>query len=89
MTIYRLRIPKPGNGAVLEVNDHNRWRVIETDEDFPDSFIDLLTSIGSTGEPWAGGFPEHTRYASGVIETFGGELISITPPFESVEGRIY
>ncbi|MXY44182.1 MAG: hypothetical protein F4Y50_09080 [Dehalococcoidia bacterium] len=88
MTTYRLRIPKPGNGAVLEVDDHNRWRVIETDEELPDSFLSLLATIARSGSP-SGGMPYHTRYANGVIDVFGGELISTTPPIESVEGRIY
>ncbi len=88
MTIYRLRIPKPGDGVTLEVDDQNRWSVVESDVELPDEFLALLPSLGWAGSP-SGGFPGHTRYANGVLETFGGELISITPPFEYVEGRIY
>lgn len=86
MTTYRLRVPKLG--AVLEVDDQNMWRVVESDDDLPDSVLSLLPILGRAGSP-AGGMPDHTRYANGVIETFGGELLDVTPPIESVEGRIY
>ena len=83
-----MRIPTPGSGVVLEVDDQNVWHIIETGEELPDEFVPLLSSLGRGGSP-DGGMPTHTRFKNGVIDVLGGELISITPLPQSVPDRVY
>ena len=71
----------------------NRWNVLEpkdVSEDVRDRIVAELRFAGEMGTPWAGGFPEETRYSRGVLNAFpGSKVVKVDPPFEFKEGVVY
>ena len=93
MATYTMRVEMAGDSYLVETTGENRWNILEPKgipEDVRDQLIDLLREAGELGTPWAGGFPEETRYSRGVIDAFpGSTVVKVDPEFEFEEGVVY
>ena len=96
MPTYTLRVPKGGlhdeRSYLVETGGGNRWNILEPadlSEHERELVARMLQLHGLTGEPWAGGFPEETRYPAGVADATDATLVRVEPPFEHEEGVVY